>query len=75
MWRCIFIRSEHAGVHDQAIEFREVKSEFDKLNAIILGCMRRFGGAQAKFKAKQKLKLPASQRPRIHCHRTSARAA
>jgi thioredoxin-dependent peroxiredoxin len=39
----------------EAIEFREEKADFDKLNAIVLGCSADTVEAQAKFKAKQKL--------------------
>jgi peroxiredoxin Q/BCP len=39
----------------EAIEFREQKPQFDKLNAIILGCSADSVAAQAKFKAKQRL--------------------
>jgi peroxiredoxin Q/BCP len=43
------------GCTTEAIEFREVKPEFDKLNAIILGCSADSVTAQAEFKARQKL--------------------
>jgi peroxiredoxin Q/BCP len=39
----------------EANEFRELKREFDKLNAVILGCSADTVQAQAKFKVKQKL--------------------
>jgi thioredoxin-dependent peroxiredoxin len=39
----------------EANEFRELKREFDRLNAIILGCSADSVESQAKFKAKQKL--------------------
>src|SRR5216684_2819066 len=51
------------GCTTEAIEFREVKSEFDKLNAIILGCSADSVAAQAKFKAKQKLNFPLLSDP------------
>src|ERR1017187_5023388 len=43
------------GCTTEAIEFREIKKNFDKLNAVILGCSADSVAAQAKFKAKQKL--------------------
>jgi peroxiredoxin Q/BCP len=42
----------------EAIEFREEKPQFERLNAIILGCSADSVAAQAKFKAKQKLNFP-----------------
>src|SRR3979490_3640332 len=51
------------GCTTEAIEFREVKSEFDKLNAIVLGCSADSVEAQAKFKAKQKLNFPLLRDP------------
>ncbi len=47
----------------EAIEFREEKPQFDKLNAIILGCSADSVAAQAKFKAKQKLNFPLLSDP------------
>ena len=47
----------------EAIEFREEKSQFDKLNTIILGCSADSVAAQAKFKAKQKLNFPLLSDP------------
>jgi len=47
----------------EAIEFREEKPQFDKLNAIILGCSADSVVAQAKFKAKQKLNFPLLSDP------------
>ena len=46
------------GCTTEAIEFRELKKEFDKLNAVILGCSADSVESQAKFKAKQKLNFP-----------------
>jgi peroxiredoxin Q/BCP len=43
------------GCTTEAIEFRDLKKDFDKLNAVILGCSADSVEAQAKFKAKQKL--------------------
>jgi len=51
------------GCTTEAIEFREVKSEFDKLNAIILGCSADTVEAQARFKAKQQLNFPLLSDP------------
>src|SRR5260370_7806603 len=51
------------GCTTEAIEFREVKSEFDRLNAIILGCSTDSVESQAKFKAKQKLNFPLLSDP------------
>jgi len=47
----------------EAIEFREEKSQFDRLNTIILGCSADSVAAQAKFKAKQKLNFPLLSDP------------
>jgi peroxiredoxin Q/BCP len=47
----------------EAIEFRELKRDFDKLNAIVLGCSADSVAAQAKFKAKQKLNFPLLSDP------------
>jgi thioredoxin-dependent peroxiredoxin len=47
----------------EAIEFRDVKEEFDKLNTIILGCSADSVDAQAKFKIKQKLNFPLLSDP------------
>jgi thioredoxin-dependent peroxiredoxin len=51
------------GCTTEAIEFRELKHEFDKLNAIVLGCSADSVQAQAKFKAKQKLNFPLLSDP------------
>src|SRR6266699_524241 len=53
------------GCTTESIEFLEVKSEFDKLNAIILGCSADSVEAQAKFKAKQKLTSPLVSDPAL----------
>ena len=47
----------------EAIEFREEKGDFDKLNAIVLGCSADTVEAQAKFKTKQKLNFPLLSDP------------
>jgi peroxiredoxin Q/BCP len=47
----------------EAIEFREMKADFDKLNAIVLGCSADSVAAQAKFKVKQKLNFPLLSDP------------
>jgi peroxiredoxin Q/BCP len=47
----------------EAIEFREAKGQFEKLNAVILGCSADSVAAQAKFKAKQKLNFPLLSDP------------
>jgi len=47
----------------EAIEFRDLKKDFDKLNAIILGCSADSVASQAKFKAKQKLNFPLLSDP------------
>jgi peroxiredoxin Q/BCP len=47
----------------EAIEFREEKMDFDKLNAIVLGCSADTVEAQAKFKTKQKLNFPLLSDP------------
>jgi thioredoxin-dependent peroxiredoxin len=46
------------GCTTEAIEFRELKQEFDKLNTVILGCSADSVESQAKFKIKQKLNFP-----------------
>jgi peroxiredoxin Q/BCP len=51
------------GCTTEAIEFRDLKKEFDKLNTIILGCSADSVQAQAKFKAKQKLNFPLLSDP------------
>ena len=51
------------GCTTEAIEFREVKNEFDKLNAIVLGCSADTVEALGKFKAKQKLNFPLISDP------------
>ena len=51
------------GCTTEAIEFRELKNEFDKLNTIILGCSADSVESQAKFKAKQKLNFPLLSDP------------
>jgi len=51
------------GCTTEAIEFRELKPEFDKLNAIVLGCSADTVEAQAKFKVKQKLNFPLLSDP------------
>jgi len=51
------------GCTTEAIEFREFKGEFDKLNTIILGCSADSVESQAKFKAKQKLNFPLLSDP------------
>ncbi len=51
------------GCTTEAIEFREVKNEFDKLNAIVLGCSADSVEALAKFKAKQNLNFPLLSDP------------
>ncbi len=51
------------GCTTEAIEFREMKHEFDRLNTIILGCSADTVESQAKFKAKQKLNFPLLSDP------------
>jgi len=51
------------GCTAEANEFRERKEDFDKLNAVILGCSADTVEAQAKFKAKQKLNFPLLSDP------------
>ena len=46
------------GCTAEAVEFRDLKKEFDKLNTVILGCSADSVEALAKFKAKQKLNFP-----------------
>jgi thioredoxin-dependent peroxiredoxin len=51
------------GCTTEAIEFRELKNDFDRLNTIILGCSADTVESQAKFKAKQKLNFPLLSDP------------
>jgi peroxiredoxin Q/BCP len=51
------------GCTTEAIEFRDMKRDFDKLNAIILGCSADTVESQAKFKVKQKLNFPLLSDP------------
>jgi peroxiredoxin Q/BCP len=51
------------GCTTEAIEFRELKHEFDNLNTIILGCSADSVESQANFKAKQKLNFPLLSDP------------
>ena len=51
------------GCTTEAIEFRELKSDFDKLNAIVLGCSADSVESLAKFKGKQKLNFPLLSDP------------
>jgi peroxiredoxin Q/BCP len=51
------------GCTTEALEFRDLKKEFDKLNAVVLGCSADSVEAQAKFKAKQKLNFPLLSDP------------
>ena len=51
------------GCTTEAIEFREIKKDFDRLNAIVLGCSADSVESQAKFKAKQKLNFPLLSDP------------
>ena len=51
------------GCTTEAIEFREVKREFDKLNTVVLGCSADSIESLAKFKAKQKLNFPLLSDP------------
>ena len=51
------------GCTTEAIEFRDMKKDFDKLNTIILGCSADSVESQAKFKAKQNLNFPLLSDP------------
>jgi thioredoxin-dependent peroxiredoxin len=51
------------GCTTEAIEFRDVKQDFDTLNTVILGCSADSIEAQAKFKVKQKLNFPLLSDP------------
>ena len=51
------------GCTTEAIEFREEKREFDKLNTVVLGCSADSIESLAKFKAKQKLNFPLLSDP------------
>ena len=58
-----FPKASTPGCTTEAIEFRELKKEFDKLNAAVLGCSADSVESQAKFKAKQKLNFPLLSDP------------
>jgi peroxiredoxin Q/BCP len=51
------------GCTTEAIEFSQLKNEFDKLNTVILGCSADSVESLAKFKAKQKLNFPLLSDP------------
>jgi thioredoxin-dependent peroxiredoxin len=51
------------GCTTEAIEFSELKNDFDKLNTVILGCSADSVESLAKFKAKQKLNFPLLSDP------------
>jgi peroxiredoxin Q/BCP len=51
------------GCTTEAIEFRDMKKDFDKLNTVILGCSADSVESQAKFKAKQNLNFPLLSDP------------
>jgi len=51
------------GCTTEAIEFRDLMGDFEKLNTVILGCSADSVEAQAKFKAKQKLNFPLLSDP------------
>ena len=51
------------GCTTEALEFRDVKEDFDKLNTVILGCSADSVEAQAQFKVKQKLNFPLLSDP------------
>ena len=51
------------GCTTEAIEFSELKREFDKLNTVILGCSADSVESLVKFKAKQKLNFPLLSDP------------
>ena len=51
------------GCTTEAIEFRDLMREFEKLNTVILGCSGDTVESQAKFKAKQKLNFPLLSDP------------
>jgi peroxiredoxin Q/BCP len=51
------------GCTTEASEFRDAKPEFDKLNAVVLGCSADPIEGQAKFKSKFKLNFPLLSDP------------
>lgn len=51
------------GCTTEAIEFRDLKKEFDKLNTVVLGCSADSVPLLAKFKANQKLNFPLLSDP------------
>jgi thioredoxin-dependent peroxiredoxin len=51
------------GCTTEATEFREIKPQFDKLNAVILGCSADSVAALARFKARQNLNFPLLSDP------------
>jgi peroxiredoxin Q/BCP len=54
------------GCTTEAIEFSELKSEFDKLNTVIVGCSADSVESLAKFKTKQKLNFPLLSDPEFN---------
>jgi hypothetical protein len=62
------------GCTTEAIEFRELKNEFDKLNAVVLGCSADRRGA-GKVQGQAKAEFPAAERPGFHRHRGVWRAS
>jgi peroxiredoxin Q/BCP len=46
------------GCTTEAIEFRDLKKEFDTLNAVVLGCSADSVALLAKFRTNQKLNFP-----------------
>jgi peroxiredoxin Q/BCP len=51
------------GCTTEALEFRDIKQDFDTLNTVILGCSADSVEAQAKFKVKQNLNFPLLSDP------------
>jgi thioredoxin-dependent peroxiredoxin len=51
------------GCTTEAIEFSQLKKEFEKLNTVILGCSADSVESLAKFKAKQNLNFPLLSDP------------
>jgi peroxiredoxin Q/BCP len=51
------------GCTTEAIEFRDLKKDFDKLNTVVLGCSADSVALLAKFKTNQKLNFPLLSDP------------
>lgn len=58
-----FPRAMTPGCTNEAIEFRDAKPEYDKANAVVLGCSADSVEAQSRFAAKYGLNFPLLSDP------------